>query len=117
MQNVRAALIVATRDPDARVRQQAVTMLGGLAVNGNASLEVIIRLREVARSDPSLIVRGAALASDIRLEKDAAIPLAKELIAPDVWQDVIRAPALAVLRTLESPEARQLVQQYAPEGQ
>lgn len=117
MQNVSAALIVATRDPDARVRQEAVTMLGGLAVNGNASLEVIIRLREVARSDPSLIVRGAALASDIRLEKDAALPLAKQLMTQEVWQNVIRAPALAVLRTLDSPEARQLVQQYAPEGQ
>ena len=117
MQNVRSALIVATRDPDARVRQQAVTMLGGLAVSGNASLEVIIRLREVARSDPSLFVRGAALASDIRLEKDAALPLAKQLMTQEVWQNVIRTPALAALRALDTPEARQLVQQYAPEGQ
>jgi aminopeptidase N len=117
MQNVRYALIVATRDPDARVRQQAATMLGGLAVSGNASLEVIIRLRELARSDPSLFVRGAALASDIRLEKDAALPLAKQLMTEEVWGNVIRTPALAVLRTLDSPEARQLVQQYAPEGQ
>ena len=93
------------------------SMLGGLAVSGNASLEVIIRLRELARSDPSLFVRGAALASDIRLEKDAALPLAKQLMTEEVWGNVIRTPALAVLRTLDSPEARQLVQQYAPEGQ
>jgi aminopeptidase N len=117
MKNVRSALVVATRDPDARVREQAVIALGKLAVTGNASVEVIIRLREVARSDSSLIVRGAALASDIRLEKDAALPLAKQLMERDVWRSVIRTPALAALRDLDTPDARQLVQQYAPEGQ
>ena len=117
MQNVKAALIVATRDPDARVRAEAVEALGRLAVDGNAPLEVIIRLREVARSDRSLIVRGAALGADIRLEKNGAIPLAKQLMAPEVWQDVIRTPALSALRALDTPEARELVEQYSPAGQ
>jgi aminopeptidase N len=117
MQNVRTALIYATRDPDARVRQSAATALGRLTVSGNAALEVTIRLRAMARSDASLIVRGAALASDIRLEKNAALPLAKQLMAPEVWQNVIRTPALAALKTLDTPEARQLMQEFPPSGQ
>jgi HEAT repeat protein len=116
MRSVRDALIVATRDPDARVRQQAVIALGRIAVTGKPGLDVGIRLREVARSDPSLIVRGEALASDIRLEQNAAIPLAKQLMAQEVWRNVIRAPALAALKEIDTPEARELVQQYAPAG-
>jgi len=115
--NVRDALIVSTRDPDARVRQEAVTALGQLPVSGKVATEVIIRLREVARSDPSLYVRGEALASDIRLEKDSALPLAKQLMAQEVWRNVIRAPALDALKALDSPGARELVQQYAPAAQ
>jgi aminopeptidase N len=117
MQKVRDALLVATRDPDARVRQEAAIALGELAVGGKAALEVVIRLREMARSDPSLIVRGVAIAADIRQEKTAAIPLARQLMEPEVWQNVIRAPALVVLRTLDTPEARELVKKYAPASQ
>lgn len=117
MQKVRDALIVASRDPDARVRQEAAKALGQLTVSGNAQLEVTIRLRQLARSDPSLIVRGEALASVVRLEKNAAIPLAKEMMAPEVWDDVIRAPALAALKTLDTAEARELVNRYTPAEQ
>ena len=114
MQKVRDALLFSTRDPDPRVRQEAATALGELAVGGQAALEVVLRLREMARSDPSLIARGAALAADIRQEKAAAIPLARQLMAAEVWRDVIRMPALAILRTLDTPEARELVEKYAP---
>jgi aminopeptidase N len=117
MQSVRTALIYATRDPDARVRQSAATALGRLTVAGSTATEVTIRLREMARSDPSLIVRGVALASDIRQEKNAALPLARQLMAPEVWQNVIRIPALAALKELDTPEARELAQQYAPAAQ
>jgi HEAT repeat protein len=117
MRNVRDALIVATRDPDSRVRQEAVTVLGRVTLSGKAATEVIIRLHEVARSDPSLYVRGAALASDIRLEKDSALPLAKQLMAQEVWRNVIRARALNALKALDSPGARELVQLYAPAAQ
>jgi aminopeptidase N len=117
MRNVRNALLAATRDPDARVREDAASALGQLSVTGDAALEVLIRLREIARSDASLIVRGAALASDILLEKNAAIPLAKQLMEPEVWQNVIRARALAALRTIDTPEARELVAKYAPAAQ
>ena len=73
MHNVRTALIYATRDPDARVRQSAATALGRLTVSGNAAMEVTIRLREMARSDPSLIVRGcgACLRHPPREERSA----------------------------------------------
>jgi hypothetical protein len=74
---------------------------------------MFFRLREMARSDPSLIVRGAALASDIRLEKNAALPLAKQLMTQEVWNNVIRTPALSALKEIDTPEARQLVEQYA----
>jgi hypothetical protein len=71
-------------------------------------------LREIARADANLIVRGAALAGDIRLEKNAAIPLAKQLMGDNVWQDVIRTPAIAALKEVATPEALALAQQYAP---
>jgi len=114
MKSVKDALLRATFDPDARVRGDAATALGHLPISGAGALDVVVRLRNVARNDRSLLVRGAALASDIRLEKDAAIPLAKQLMAPEVWQDVIRSPALNALRAIGTPQARQLVEQYAP---
>lgn len=117
MRSVRDALLRASRDPDARVRQEAVTALGHLGTNETGQTDVIVRLRQAARTDQSLIVRGAALASDIRLEKNAAIPLATQLMAQEVWRNVIRTPALNALKTIDTPEARQLVQQYAPAPQ
>jgi aminopeptidase N len=113
MRSVRDALVVATRDPDARVRQEAALALGQFVIAGKPPLEVFFRLREMARSDPSLIVRGAALASDIRLEKNAALPLAKQLMTQEVWNNVIRTPALSALKEVDTPEARQLAEQYA----
>jgi aminopeptidase N len=117
MRNVRDAVVVATRDPDARVRQEAATALGQFVISGKVAVDVGIRLREMARSDPSLIVRGAALASDIRLEKNAALPLAKQLMAQEVWNNVIRTPALNALKEVDTPEARQLAEQYASPNQ
>ncbi len=117
MRAVTNALVTATRDPDARVREEAVIALGHLTLTGIPARDVIVRLREVARTDQSLIVRGAALGADIRHEKNAAIPLAKQLMTPDVWQNVIRTPAINALKAIGTPEALQLVQQYAPIGQ
>jgi aminopeptidase N len=117
MRSVTNALVTATRDSDARVREEAVTALGRLTLTGVPARDVIVRLREVARTDQSLIVRGAALGADIRHEKNAAIPLAKQLMTPDVWQNVIRTPAINALKAIGTPEALQLVQQYAPTTQ
>ncbi len=117
MRTVVAALLAATRDPDARVRQEAVTALGRLTLSGSLARDAILRVREVARMDPNLIARGAALASDIRLEKNAALPLAKQLMAANIWHNVIRTSAINALKAVGTPEALQLVQQYAPTAQ
>jgi hypothetical protein len=117
MRSVTNALVVATRDPDARVHQEAATALGRLPLSGTVGRDVVIRLRELARTDPNFIVRGAALASDIRLEKNASLALAKQLMTPDLWNDVIREPALNALKAVGTPEALQLAQQYAPPAQ
>jgi aminopeptidase N len=117
MKTVREALIRATFDPDARVREEAAKALGQLPISGPTALDVVVRLRNVARLDPSLTVRGAALASDILLEKGAALPLARQLMAPEVWRNVIRVPAIAALRAIDTAEAQQLIQQYAPAPQ
>jgi hypothetical protein len=39
------------------------------------------------------------------------------MMATDQWESVIRRPALDALKTLDTPEARQLVQQFTPPGQ
>lgn len=112
MRGITDNLVTATRDIDARVRQAASNALGDLVLSGTALRDVGIRLRQIARDDPNYIVRGAALAADIRLEKNAVLPLAKQLMAPDLWQDVIRRPAVAALKTVGTPEAQQLADQY-----
>jgi aminopeptidase N len=117
MQTVKDALLRATFDPDARVRQEAAISLGHLPFSGPAALDIVVRIRSLARTDRSLIVRGAALAADLRLEKNAAVPLAKEMMAPEVWQNVIRGQALNALKDIDTPEARELIQRYAPPAQ
>ena len=108
---------VVGRDPDPRVRQSAATALGRLTLSGTTARDVNIRLREIARTDQSLIVRGAALGSDILLEKNAALPLAKQMMAEQVWQNVIRTPAVNALKVVGTPEALQLAEQYAAAAQ
>src|SRR2546423_2237862 len=117
MRAVTNALITATRDPDARVREEAVTALGELTLTGTSARDVAVRLRELARGDPNLLVRAAALASDIRFEKNASLPLAKQLMKPELWQNVVRARAIHALRTVGTAEALQLAQQYSPPSQ
>ncbi|MDB4869756.1 MAG: hypothetical protein JWL97_760 [Gemmatimonadales bacterium] len=117
MKAVKDALIRATFDPDARVREEAAKALGGLPISGPAALDVVVRLRNVARLDRSMVVRGAALASDILLEKDAALPLARQLMVAETWRNTIRDQAIQALRAIDTPEARQLVQQYTPASQ
>jgi len=101
MRPVTDALIAATRDPDARVRQEAVTGLGRIGFTGTTARDVFIRLREVARSDPSFIVRGAALGADIRLDHNVAtIRGVGRLEGAPVMATDIRASAALVLAAL-----------------
>src|SRR2546423_1509668 len=112
MRTVTAAMIAATRDIDSRVREESARALGSAALTGTAARDVTIRLRQLARDDPSYIVRGYALAGDIMLERNAALPLAKQLMALDLWHDVIRRPAVAALKSIGTPEAQLLAQQF-----
>ena len=113
IRGVTDALMAATRDMDPRVRQEAASALGTLVLSGVSARDVAIRLRQVARDDSSYIVRGAALASDIRLEKNAALPFAKQLMAAKLWGDVIRRRAVTALKEVGTSEAQQLAEQYA----
>jgi hypothetical protein len=38
-------------------------------------------------------------------------------MAAETWRNVIREPAIAALQAIDTPEARKLVQQYAPASQ
>lgn len=114
MQSVSNALVAATRDPDARVRQEAAAGLGRLPLTGTTARDVAIRLRQIARSDPNYIVRGAALGSDIRIEQNAALQFASQLMEQELWEDVIRTPAIAALKAIGTPEAQALAQKYTP---
>jgi hypothetical protein len=91
--------------------------LGGIATGSTIPLDVATRLRELARRDTSLIVRGEALGADIRLEKAAAVPFARELLAPETWANVNRTAALTALKAIDTAEARALVDKYAPPQQ
>src|SRR5947207_14412859 len=91
IRTVTSALVAATSEPDARVRESAANTLGRLPLQGIPARDVGIRLREIARRDPNLIVRGAALPAHNRLEKNAAIPLAKQLMTAEGRHNLIRA--------------------------
>jgi Aminopeptidase N len=110
--SVEQALLDATGDRDARVRSRAASALGQVPGGGALASEVIGRLRAIATSDASFFVRGDALASYVRLEKNSALPLVREMLVPDLWRDAIRRPVLEALKTVDTPEARELVQRY-----
>jgi aminopeptidase N len=106
---VQTALLDASRDADAGVRQNAAGML--FMYPGSESSA---RAHDLAASDPNPYVRGAALASYVRLEKAAALPLVREVLPQDTWANVIRRPVLVALRELNTPEAQALVEKYTP---
>jgi len=95
-----AALLDASVDPDARIRQSAA---GALAAFPGAGVEA--RLNELARSDSSLFVRGAALGSYARIAPSAALPAIREALGRDSWLDIERAGAVRALEFVDAPEA------------
>jgi aminopeptidase N len=103
----RSAVVVSVRDTDPRIRQAAVGALAAFPGSGTESL-----LTTIARSDPSPIVRGAALASYLKVAGDAALPLTREIMANKSWRNVLRTPAVAVLKGMQSAEAQALYRQY-----
>jgi aminopeptidase N len=103
----RGAVVAAVRDSDSRIRQSAVDALASFSGADTDSL-----LTSAIRDDASAIVRGVALASYIKLAGDAALPLAREVMAQSSWHNVLRTPALTVLKEARSDAARELYQEY-----
>jgi len=106
---IEIGLLDASRDSDARVRANAAAALA--AYPGPATSA---RVRDLVSIDVNPFVRGQALASYVRLEKSAALPLVRETLPQDVWRNVIRGPVLQALYEVNTPDALALVKQYSP---
>ena len=104
----RAAVFLAARDTASPVRQIAMVSLASFPGASTDSL-----LASAARADASPLVRGTALASYIKVAGDAALPLAREVMAETSWRNVLRVPAMNVLKGMQSEAARALYQKYA----
>jgi aminopeptidase N len=102
------AVTAAARDSDSRIRQAAVAALASFPGEGTDSL-----LASEARGDESPIVRGVALASYLRTAGDSALPLARSVMAEQSWRNVLRTPALTVLKGMHSADAQALYGIYA----
>jgi HEAT repeat protein len=116
-QSVAKALLDATHDNDSRIRASAAQAVGVIASSSLKTPELSARLRALATTDASLFVRASALASYVRVEGNAALPLAREMLAPEIWRDVIRVQVVDALKTLNSAEAADLVRRYSPPQQ
>ena len=103
----RATVFAATRDNDSRIRQSAVDALASFPGSDTEALLV-----SEIRHDASPIVRGGALASYLKVAGDSALPLAGEVMAETSWRNVLRRPALTVLKGMQSGAARELYQKY-----
>lgn len=102
-----AALLAASADSDARVRESAARSLS--AFGGD---RVEARLRELARSDSSLFVRGAALISYARIAPEAALPVIRETLQRDSWLDIERTSAVRALEHVSTPQAWNMLLPY-----
>ncbi len=94
------ALIAASADSDARVRQSAATSLAAFA-----HPDVEARLDDLARSDSSLFVRGAALVSLAHVAPTAALSEIRATLQRDSWLDIERTSAVRALEFVDTPEA------------
>jgi len=103
----RSAVYGASRDSDPRIRQAAAGALAGFPGAETDSI-----LSTIARSDASPIVRGVALASYLKVAGDAAVPLAREVMAQQSWRNVLRTPAITVLKGMNGAAAQSLYHEY-----
>lgn len=106
----RAALLAATRDPDARVRQTAASLLGEFGES------VRTRLKQLATSDSSLFVRGAAVGALARNAGNEAMPVVQAFLGQNSWQDMLRGRALNALNFINTPEAYTTLLPYITTG-
>jgi aminopeptidase N len=103
----RTAVFGAVRDTDSRIRQSAVNALAAFPGADTQAL-----LASEARSDASPVVRGNALASYLKAAGDAALPVAAQVMAETSWHNVLRTPAMTVLKGMQSIAAQELYRKY-----
>jgi HEAT repeat protein len=101
------AILAATNDTDARVRKEAATSLASVHT-GAAST----RARELATSDPSLLVQGAALHTVATLDGPRALDLIRAALARDSWKDLSRTYAVHALAMISAPETMPLLTSF-----
>ena len=106
--SVQRVLLMVLQDRDARVRIGAIEALQKFSDSTSA-----LALSNLVERDSSLTVRGEALAAYLAVAGDAALPVATRVMAMPSWRNVLRAPALDVLRTMKSSAAQELYHQYA----
>jgi aminopeptidase N len=97
-------VVAASRDGDARVRQQSAKVL--------AAVHATDRLREMVQFDSSLIVRSSALLALAGTDTAAAMPLIREALGRESWTDMVRTQALLALAATRSPDAFATAAQY-----
>jgi aminopeptidase N len=113
------ALLGATRDRDARVRQAAARSTGDAIAlarrqpsSGADTLmhpgvvePVRQRLRELVSGDSSRHVRGAALIAYATISPDDALVVIEPSLSRESWLDVERAAAVNALSRIDTPES------------
>ncbi|HJU88218.1 MAG TPA: M1 family aminopeptidase [Gemmatimonadaceae bacterium] len=106
----RNAILDATHDRDARVREAAARAL--VKFPGEFATA---RSRIVALSDASMFVRAAALASYVQLYPEGALADVKEALGRDSWLDTLRVTALGALRHVDPATAWELARAHLEE--
>ena len=102
-----AALELAAKDPDARVREAVMQQLAHFKAP-----EVTTVLKAHFRDENNDYVRSAALASLGEIQAPGTFELVQTALAMDSHRNVIRRGAFAALKALHDPRALPLVQQY-----
>jgi HEAT repeat protein len=108
----RQVLLGASRDDDSRVRVAAATALGST----RADRDVVVRLRELVRSDRSGWVRAAAMRALGLVDTVAALDAAPDMLRRSDWRDLSRVAALESLARIRSAEARALIVEQLDRG-
>ncbi len=133
-----APLLAATRDRDSRVRREAAAGVGdavgrllstprppdapqhgGSTSNpiGSGTHEAArARLRELAASDSSRHVRGAALIAYATISPGDALRVIEPALAHDSWLDVERSAAVTALGRLDNAESWTLTLRFLAHG-
>lgn len=93
-ETVMAVAAVATTHKTWAIRAIAVETLGRLGKNGSS--DIATRLSSIAKNDSYALVREAALAALVRVDRNAAVAVARDLSASDS-EPHVRASASAIV--------------------